>query len=68
MNWDKQAIIDYARYKLRKGHSQLCFMMLDENVVAVRIKNYIVKFNNHLGSWRYRAHLPFLVLLRVFAD
>lgn len=35
LEWEKQAIIDYARNKPQEGYRRLCYMMLDENVVAV---------------------------------
>lgn len=35
LDWERQAIIDYARNKPREGYRRLCYMMLDENVVAV---------------------------------
>lgn len=33
--WEKEAIIDYRLEHLDEGYKRLCFMMLDENIVAV---------------------------------
>lgn len=33
--WEREAIIDYRYQHLEEGYRRLCYMMLDENVVAV---------------------------------
>jgi putative transposase len=35
LDWEKEAIIDYARKYIGEGYRRLTYMMLDENVVAV---------------------------------
>lgn len=34
-DWEKQSIIDYFRQHPNEGYRRLCFMMLDQNIVAV---------------------------------
>jgi putative transposase len=51
--WERDAIIEYARKHLGEGYRRLCYMMLDENVVAVSPSSVyrILKKAGLLNKW-----------------
>lgn len=53
LDWERKAIIDYARDHIGEGYRRLAYMMLDENVVAVSPSSVyrVLKKAGMLNKW-----------------
>lgn len=53
LDWEKEAIVNYAKSHIGEGYRRLTYMMLDENVVAVSPSTVyrVLKANGLLNRW-----------------
>ncbi len=51
--WEREAIVEYCRHHSSEGYRQLCYRMLDENVVAVSPSSIyrVLKTEGLLNRW-----------------
>ena len=53
LDWEKEAIVNYAKSHIGEGYRRLTYMMLDENIVAVSPSTVyrVLKANGMLNRW-----------------
>ena len=53
LDWEKEAIVNYAKSHIGEGYRRLTYMMLDENIVAVSPSTVyrVLKSNGMLNRW-----------------
>jgi putative transposase len=53
LDWEKEAIVNYAKSHIGEGYRRLTYMMLDENIVAVSPSTVyrVLKNNGMLNRW-----------------